>query len=262
MRIDVASRRASRGNARARYRSPYRSQHLDRSSGSLIRESRIFGQIGSFSAGMARRTPVGPVRHLCRWVSHGRRPRQRAGEREHKEGKGEGEGGGREGRATVVSRGKGGCKRVGNVSQPSTDFLISRGRPSTRRDATRCDAATPRLDRRAPRDASTFDNPPTSRRKQEGMPAPRMRLSILERVRRGGGTPSPDGRVLLPRDGSDRGFAVLVSSRLRIRKQPLDNVVRDNDNVLAVGHESFIHFLRDCAETNHASKMIALDPTF
>lgn len=65
VRIDAASRRASRGNARVRYPSFYRSQHLDRSSGSLIRESRIFGQIGSFSTGMARRTPVGPVRHLC-----------------------------------------------------------------------------------------------------------------------------------------------------------------------------------------------------
>lgn len=38
--------------------------HLDRSPGSLIRESRIFGQIGSFSAGMARhprRTCASPV---------------------------------------------------------------------------------------------------------------------------------------------------------------------------------------------------------
>lgn len=130
VRIDAASRRASRGNARARYRSFYRSQHLDRSSGSLIRESRIFGQIGSFSAGMARRTPVGPVRHLCRWVSHGRRPREHAGEREHRGKSGEGVSGCRFPREE-------GCKRVGDVSQPSTGFLISRGRPSTRRDAMR-----------------------------------------------------------------------------------------------------------------------------
>lgn len=92
------------GTRDARYRRFYRSQHLDRSSGSLIRESRIFGQIGSFSAGMARRTPVGPVRHLCRWVSHGRRPREHAEEREHEER-------GR-GRAAVVSRGK----RAANAS--------------------------------------------------------------------------------------------------------------------------------------------------
>lgn len=129
-----------------------------------------------------------------------------------------------------------GCKRADGVSQPSTDFLISRGRGGRRRDVTRR-RTSPRLDRRTPRDASTFDNPPTSRRKQEGMPAPRIRLSILGCVRRGGGTPSPGGRVSVPRDAT-MWIAVLVSSHLRTRKQLLDNVVRDNDNASCARREA------------------------
>jgi len=133
---------------------------------------------------------------------------------------------------------------VGDVSP--TDFPISRGRPSARRDAMRR-RTSPRLDRRTPRDASTFDNSPTSRRKQEGMPAPRMRLNILGRARRGGRTPSLGGRVSAPRGSSDRGVAVLVSG-LENNLSIMLYAVTMMSRILAVGHESFRQFLHDCAE--------------
>lgn len=67
-----------------------------------------------------------------------------------------------------LSSEKGDANDVDDVSRSSTDFLIPQ-QPPMRRDAS----ARPTY-LRATRDASTFDNP-TSRRKQEGMLAPRAR---------------------------------------------------------------------------------------
>lgn len=232
-------------------------RHLDRSPGSLIRESRIFGQIGSFSAGMARRTPVGPVRHLCRWVSRGRYPRECA------VGKGGKRGGGREGRG-IAARGRRfpreeGRERVGGVSRPrASDWFpnfAGAAVDETRRDATRR-RTSPRLDRRAPTGVtqalSTIRrrlgaNRRACRRRGCVSAFSDVRGEVAER------TLSSTGRVSAPRGGSDRGSWVshsvswvLVSSRFSGLAEATLSImlyaITMMSRVLAVGHESFIRF--------------------
>lgn len=147
-----ASRRASRGSARSILGARSSAfAHLDRPPGSLIRESRIFGQIGSFSAGMARH----PRQDPCGSPVQVGVPRE-----------------------TPWRERVGLWRRVVFPLPGSRRWHVSivDWFPNSVA-ARRCDA-TPRLDLstyvRATRDASTFDNP-TSRRKQEGMPAPRTR---------------------------------------------------------------------------------------
>lgn len=89
-------------------------------------------------------------------------------------------GGGVATRVPSFPAGKGDVRSADDVRRSSTDSLIPAGDESTRLDATRRGAArlaSARPTRRARHDASTFDNPPTSRRKQEVMSAPGLRQS-------------------------------------------------------------------------------------